>query len=185
MTDSAVDPIRQLAHLYKEAANKPQSSMLYSPCPGYTLSYPGNQSSQPVHALLGGATRAERGWAARMRVQKKRGAFDDADDEYQVLNDLVHSKNVNSELDAAYQAKIEAYPDRPTWGGATDGFRGKAAEARESRFLTPGDYEYLSNAVKEPFMTGPTYYPMTTAEWKTVHKRPRNKDWHTALPKYP
>lgn len=179
-----MNAVQKLSTMYTEQKQSP--SMLYSPTVGYTLSYPGNHDSRPVHPMLkGGATRAERGWAARMREQKNRGEI--GDDDYDRLNNLVHSKTAQEELEgqAAFRGRVEQAKDKSSWGGATDGFRGKAAEARESRFLTPDYYNYLSDAVHEKFMTGKTEYPMTNQEWKEVHKRPKHKDWNQPLPKYP
>jgi hypothetical protein len=125
MTDSAVDPIRQLAHLYKQAETVPQASMLYSPCPGYTLSYPGNQSSQPIHPLLkGGATQAERGEAAEAREKYQLpggphayGPHLRTRDERNKLNHIVHEKDPHHTNERPDWAFIRRQRQQPEWMG--------------------------------------------------------------------
>lgn len=63
-----MNAVQKLSTMYTEREPSQSPSMLYSPAPGYTLSYPGNHDSRPIHPLLrGGSTRSERGKAAEYR----------------------------------------------------------------------------------------------------------------------
>ena len=129
----------------------------------------------------GGATRTERGWAGRMRVQKRTLWM--TDDDKQRLNELVHSKTLTSDIDnnnpddQAFIDRVEGTRNQDDWiGGSTDPQRGKVAEAREARFVGDTMYNRMSRILKEKFTTS-SPEALTNTEWKWVHRRDKGRTW--------